>query len=393
MADDYYQVLGVSRSASAEEIKKAYRKLARKYHPDVNPGNRGAEEKFKQLSSAHEVLADPKKRKLYDEFGADAEKMGFDEKKAASYRAYREAGRPGAGPGGMPGGFGGQGFGGQDVDLGDLFGELFGKRRGAPGGVGGMGGMGFETAAEPARGQDLTTRVQVSLAEAVRGTERNLTVTRPARCEVCGGKGHTGKVARCRTCGGTGRAKRVVGPLQMTGACPACEGTGQSATPCPACEGAGVREETRRISVKIPPGVATGSQVRLAGQGAAGPRGGPPGDLFIETEVAPHPLVRRDGDDLYVDLPITVPEAVQGAEVAVPTFTGEVTLRVPPGSQSGRKLRLKGRGVPSLKGRGPGDLYFELKVQVPPEDGPGVREAVRALERAYPANVRSELKL
>ena len=358
MADDYYQVLGVSRSASAEEIKKAYRKLARKHHPDVNPGNRGAEEKFKQLSSAFEVLSDPKKRQLYDEFGADAEKIGFDEKKAATYRAYREAGRPGASPGGMPEGFGGQGFGGPDVDLGDLFGELFGKRRGAPGGMGGMGGMG---APEPARGQDLTTKVQVSLAEAVRGTERNLTVTRPGRCEVCGGSGHTGSVGRCRTCGGTGRAKRAVGPLQMSGACPSCEGTGQSATPCPACGGSGVREETKRISVKIPAGVATGSQVRLAGQGAAGVLGGPSGDLFIETEVIPHPLVRREGDDLYVDLPVTVPEAVQGAEVTVPTFTGEVTLRVPPGSQSGRKLRLKGRGVPSLKGRAAGDLVLRAQ--------------------------------
>jgi len=389
MADDYYQVLGVARSASADEIKKAYRKLAKKWHPDVNPGNKQAEEKFKQFSSAFEVLSNPKKRQLYDEFGADAEKIGFDEKKAATYRAYREQGRPGANAYAGASPFGSQGFD-PDVDLGDLFGELFGRRRGAAGGdfdgpsAGGRSG--------PSRGQDLNTKVQVTLAEAVVGTERSLTVTRPARCEACEGMGHLGKPSRCKTCNGTGRARRAVGPLQMSGACPTCEGTGKSASPCQACAGTGTVEETKRLTVKIPPGVQTGSQVRLAGQGAAGTAGGPAGDLFIETEVAEHPLVRREGDDLYLDLPITVPEAILGAEVKVPTFTGEVTLTITPGAQSGRKLRLKGRGVPSLKGRGVGDLYLLLRVMVPEADDQ-VREAARKLEPAYKGSVRAGLKL
>jgi molecular chaperone DnaJ len=323
-------------------------------------------------------LSNPKKRQLYDEFGADAEKLGFDDKKASAYRAYREQGRPGASGGPSP--FGGQGFD-PDVDLGDLFGELFGRRRGAEGGRQG-----------PNRGQDLNTRVQVSLAEAVQGTERSLSVTRPAQCVGCQGTGHIGKAARCKTCNGTGRARRAVGPLQMSGACPSCEGTGKSVSPCPHCSGTGSVEETKRLTVKIPSGVQAGSQVRLAGQGAAGAGGGPAGDLFIETDVAEHPLVRREGDDLYLDLPITVPEAILGAEVKVPTFTGEVTLTIAPGAQSGRKLRLKGRGVPSLKGRGVGDLYLVLKVMVPEADDQ-VRAAAKALEAAYKGSVRALLTL
>ncbi len=389
MADDYYQVLGVSRSAGADEIKKAYRKLAKKWHPDVNPGSKQAEDKFKQLSGAFEVLSDPKKRRLYDEFGPDAEKIGFDDKKADAYRAYREAAQSGGRSGGVP--FG-EGFGAEG-DLGDLFSELFGRRGRGGAGVGGFGGDPFGGQERTARGKDLTAKVQLSLAEAVRGTERSLAVTRPGRCEVCDGAGHTGRVSKCRTCGGSGRARRSVGPLQMmSGACPACEGTGKSGTPCTACSGSGVVEETKRLTVKIPPGVQTGSQVRLGGQGAAGASGGPPGDLFIETDVEPHPLVRREGDDLLLDLPVTVSEALLGAEVKVPTFAGDVTLTVPPGSQSGRKLRLKGRGVPRLKASGTGDLYFILRVMVP-EATEAAREAARALEAAYRVNVRAELAL
>ncbi|MCE9673665.1 J domain-containing protein [Myxococcus stipitatus] len=333
MADDYYKILGVERAASADAIKKAYRKLARQYHPDVNPGNKAAEEKFKQIGTAFEVLSDPKKRKLYDEFGEDAEKIGYDDKKAEAYRQYRAAASRG-GAGGIP-------YGGEDFDLGDLFNDLFG-RRGGGGGVGGFdvnevfGGR-RRRQAGPERGEDLTTQVRVSLAEAVNGAERTLAVTRPSR-----------------------------------------DGQG---------------EDTVRLTVKIPAGVHTGSKVRLAGQGGPGLRGGPAGDLYIETDVAEHPLVRREGDDLHVDLPVTVSEAMLGSEVRVPTFQGEVTLKVPAGSQSGRQMRLKGRGVPSLKGGAPGDLYLHLQVKVPENASPEAREAAETLSKAYREDVRRELTL
>ncbi len=390
MADDYYQILEVPRTASAEDIKKAFRKLARKHHPDVNPGNKAAEERFKQLNSAFEVLSDPKKRKLYDEFGEDAAKMGFDEKKAEAYRAYRSARAGGGGPGGIP--FSG---GGVDFDLGDIFGDIFGRAGGGGGGfdIGEiLGRRGAAAARGPERGEDLTAQVTLSLGEAVTGTERALSVQRPGRCQRCNGRGEAGASGPCPTCKGTGRARRSAG-MPFGGACPTCNGTGRAAEPCPQCDGTGVVEEMTRLTVKIPPGVQTGSKVRLAGQGAAGPHGGPPGDLYIETEVAEHPFVRREGDDLYMDLPVTVPEALLGAEVKVPTFQGEVTVRVPPGSQSGRKMRLKGRGAPSLKGGSPGDMYLVLQVKVPEVASPEVKAAAETLARAYPGDVRRELKL
>lgn len=329
MADDYYQILGVSRTDSADDIKKAFRKLARKYHPDVNPGSKSAEESFKKVNAAFEVLGDEKKRKLYDEFGEDAAKLGFDEKKAEQFRAYRSAQSAG-------GGFSGGGYG-AEFDLGDIFGDIF-ARANAAGGPGFDIGeiLGRETRARrasPQPGEDLTTRVRVTLNEAVTGAERVLTLRRP-----------------------------------------------------------GSAEETR-LTVKIPAGVQTGSKVRLTGQGGPGLRGGPPGDLYIETEVAEHPLVRREGDDLHIDLPVTVPEAMLGAEVSVPTFQGDVTVKIPPGSQSGRRMRLKGRGVPALKGGTAGDLYLHLQVKVPEDADAEARAAAEALARAYRGNVRQELKL
>jgi molecular chaperone DnaJ len=390
MAQDYYQILGVDRTASAEDIKKAYRKLARTYHPDVNPGNKAAEEKFKQVSSAFEVLSDAKKRKLYDEFGPDAEKIGFDEKKAEAYRAYKS--------GASSGGMGGIPYGAEGVDLGDLFGDLFGRAGGAGGGAGFdpseiFGGGRRGRSHGPARGEDLTARVQLSLAEAVSGAERTLALSRPGRCQQCSGRGESGKVGSCPNCGGTGRSRKSASLFGGAGVCPHCQGTGRAAEPCPGCAGSGVVEESTRLTVKIPAGVQTGSKVRLAGQGAAGLRGGPPGDLYIETDVTEHPLVRREGDDLHIDLPVTVSEALLGADVRVPTFQGEVTVKVPPGSQSGRRMRLKGRGVPSLKGATPGDMYLHLQVKVPEEATAEAKAAAETLSRAYRADVRRELTL
>ena len=384
MAEDYYQILGVSKSASDADIKKAYRKLARKYHPDVNPGNKSAEEKFKQVSGAFEVLSNPQKRKLYDEFGEDAAKIGYDEKKAETLRAYRQAAQSG---GGGRVHFGGEGPGG--VDLGDLFGDLFGRAQ--------QGGDFFSEAMEqptgPRRGEDLHTRVQLTLNEAVNGTERALSITKPGVCPTCNGKGQHGPVGKCPTCGGTGRARRSMGGVSFSGACPTCNGTGRAAKVCETCGGEGRVETTQRLTVTIPPGVQTGSQVRLAGQGAAGVHGGPPGDLFIETEVLPHPIFKREGDNLLLDLPITVPEAISGGEVRVPTFAGDVTVKVPPGSQSGRKLRVKGRGVPALKGNGKGDLYLTLKVMVPDSPDREAKEAAERMKNSYVRDVRADLRL
>ncbi|PTL77336.1 molecular chaperone DnaJ [Vitiosangium sp. GDMCC 1.1324] len=391
MADDYYQILGVSRTASADEIKKAFRKLARKYHPDVNPGDKAAEEKFKQLNSAFEVLSDERKRKLYDEFGDEAAQFGFDEKKAEQYRAYKAAQAAGGRP------FGGGG-GGADFDLGDIFGDIF-SRAGGGGGVDvdelfGRAGRGGRTAG-PTPGEDITARLTLSFNEALTGTERSISLQRPGRCQRCQGSGQVGTPTTCATCGGTGKVRRGGGILGMasSGTCPTCRGTGRAAPPCPSCQGTGVLEETARLTVKIPAGVQTGSKVRLAGQGAAGTLGGPPGDLYIETIVQEHPLVRREGDDLYMDLPVTVTEAMLGAEVRVPTFQGEVTVKVPEGSQSGRRMRLKGRGSPALKGGPPGDLYLTLQVKVPEQPTHEARQAAETLARAYQADVRSTLLL
>ena len=386
MAEDLYQLLGVSRGASEDEIKKAYRKLARKYHPDVNPGNKAAEEKFKQVSAAFEVLSSPEKRKLYDEFGEDAAKMGYDPKKAEAFRAYRDAAARGGAPGGFPGGVPNvEGF-----DIGDLFGDLFRNRRSA----GGMEDLfGREEPEGPARGEDLHAQVRLSLREAVTGTERSLSVTRPGRCPKCKGSGHFGRPETCPTCKGSGKIRQGRGPLSMSSTCPTCGGSGKVAPPCDRCGGSGRVEETSRVTVKIPAGVQTGSQVRVAGQGAAGTQGGPPGDLFLEVQVEPHPLVRREGDDLYVPLPVTVPEAMLGAQVRAPTFTGEVTVTVPPHSQSGRKLRLKGQGVPALRGNGRGDLYVALRIQVPEKATAEVKAAAETLARGYQHDVRADLHL
>jgi len=386
MAEDFYQLLGVTRTAAEDEIKKAYRKLARQYHPDVNPGNRQAEEKFKQISAAFEVLSDERKRKLYDELGEDAIKLGFDERKVQAYRAYRQQAQAGAGGGRGPFNFD---FGG-DVDLNEILRDIFGGA-GAPGGS--PFGGGRARAPGASRGEDLSAHVQLSLKEAVQGIERSLSISRPGRCKRCNGQGKVGEPVVCTSCKGTGQVQAGRGQLRMSGRCTTCGGAGRIASTCPQCGGDGTAQESTLISVKIPAGVHTGSQVRLVGQGAAGEYGGPAGDLFIETEVLKHPSIERDGDDLFMDLPVTVPEATLGAEVRVPTFDGEVTLSVPKSSQSGRKLRLKGRGVPRLKGVGRGDLYLVLKVMVPETTTPEARAAVETLKHAYPTDVRAEIRI
>lgn len=368
---DLYAILGVTKDATAEEIKKAYRRLARKYHPDVNR-EKGAEEKFKEISAAFEALGDPKKRALYDEFGPEALRGGFN---AEAARAYRRAG-------GATGGFGGAGgespFGRGGGDFSDIIEELF--RR-----------AGRHPAA--AAGADVEAELGVDLKDALNGAEKDLVVNRPSPCDTCHGEGTApGAQARtCPVCAGSGRV-RMAGPVPLNVPCNHCRGTGViEGPPCPTCGGSGELAKRQKVRVTVPAGLEEGSRIRLAGLGGPGVAGGPPGDLILHVRLEPHPLLRREGLDLTLDLPLTIREAVEGAEVDVPTLAGPVALRVPPGMQSGRRMRLRGRGLKNRKGE-TGDMYVVAQVQVPPP-GPEVVEAARALDARYPGNPRAALTL
>ncbi|NLE21355.1 MAG: molecular chaperone DnaJ [Actinobacteria bacterium] len=352
---DFYQTLGVSKNASQDEIRKSFRKLARQYHPDKNPGDKAAEEKFKEVNEAYETLSDPEKRMQYDELS----RLG--------------AFGPGAGGGFRPGAGGYQGFdprmfqqwqqqGGAQFDvgdLGDILGNLFG---GAAGGA----GRGRRRQAE--RGADLQADVTVSFDDALRGVTVRVPVEKQDTCETCRGSGArpgtTPKV--CPECEGRGMIARNQGPFALSQPCPRCHGQGTIIEdPCPTCRGTGVQTKTRRYNVKIPAGVKDGSKIRIKGKGEAGLRGGPAGDLYVRVRVESDDLFERRGDDLIVEVPVTVSEAALGATVRVPTpGGGRVSLKVPPGSQDGRTLRLKGKGMPKLKG-GHGNLLVRLRVQIP----------------------------
>jgi molecular chaperone DnaJ len=369
---DLYADLGVKRTASADEVKKAYRKLARKYHPDVNPGNREAEERFKQISFAHDVLSDPAKRKVYDEFGIEGTQAGFDPERAREFKRAQSYGPADAG--GARGGFG------RYSSFEDIFGDLFGSQGGG--------------AADAQRGPDLEYELEIDLLGAVRGTTVGVALRKPVECPVCHGSGTQGEGATCPDCQGRGQVKVGTGPVSFNRRCPRCGGGGRvDLQPCAECRGAGRIEKTERLNVKVPPGVDDGTRIRLAGKGGAGIGGAPPGDLYIVTRVKPHPLLERHGQDLSLNLPLTVGEAIRGATVEVPTPDGPVKLKVPPGSQSGAKLRLRGKGVPAMKGKERGDFYVVLQVQVPPDGTERVREAVSVLEESYARSPRADLRL
>jgi DnaJ-class molecular chaperone len=350
---DLYAVLGVTKSASADELKKAYRKLARKHHPDLNPGNKQAEERFKEISFAHDVLTDPKKRKLYDEFGLEGLQAGFDPERAREYRRWAESGhgfsfRPDAGFdfGGFEQPRGRRRRAEAERSFSDIFSELFGA------GVGGGAQAG-----PPQRGQDLEHPIEVDFLDAIRGTRTAVSIRRPAPCPQCGGTGRHNLRA------------------------------------CTRCAGTGTIEDREKLTVKIPPGIGDGARVRVKGKGGLG-RGGPPGDLYFVVKLRPHPHLKREGRDLVMEVPVTVGEAMHGATIEVPTPDGRVQVKVPKGSQSGQRLRLRGRGVPDPKGGAPGDLYIRPMVQVP-KNGASERlkEAVEALERAYGGDPRADLSL
>lgn len=332
---DYYDVLGVSKDIDAKELKKAYRKKAMKYHPDRNPGDATAEEKFKELSEAYEVLADPQKRAAYDRYGHEA----VD------------------GSAGGGGGFHGAGA----QDFGDIFGDVFGDLFGASGGrAGGRRG--------PARGSDLRYNLDLTLEEAVRGVEKTLKIPTLAQCGTCSGSGAKKgtQATTCQTCQGHGQVRMQQGFFSVQQTCPRCQGRGQVIQdPCNSCGGRGVNEQNKTLSVKIPAGVDTGDRIRLTGEGEAAPQGGENGDLYVQVSVKQHPIFERDGKNLYCEVPIGFAEAALGGELEVPTLGGRVKLSIPEGTQTGKLFRLRGKGIQPVRGGGVGDLLCRVVVETP----------------------------
>jgi molecular chaperone DnaJ len=375
--EDLYKVLGVKRDASSDAIRKAYRKLARKYHPDVNPGDKEAEDRFKEISAAFEVLSDEKRRKSYDEFGEESLRGGFDPEKARAYRQWKDSRQSTGFP------FEEEQAGFDVEDLFSRFGGGFDAGFGAGAGAAARG---------PARGRDIHAVAELDLADAIRGAEVSVAV--PATCSECGGRGTRAgaEPKTCAQCGGRGQAQVARGPLRMVSTCPACGGAGVAAPACSRCGGRGTTGERRKLRVRIPPGADNGSTVRLSGKGEPGPGGGPAGDLVIETRVRPHKWVRRDKLDLILQLPVTVHEAYAGAEVEVPTFEGtRLKVTIPSGSQPGTRLRIPGKGV--RRGKKRGNLYIELDVRLPDQADEELAAALEKARGAYSRPVREEVRL
>ena len=366
---DYYAVLGVPKNASQAEIKKAYRKLAQQHHPDANAGDPGAEERFKEISSAYDVIGDEDKRKSYDR----AREMG-----AAGFGG---GGVPNGGPGGGFGGYpGGVRFETTDVDLEDLLGGMF-------------GGGGSRRRARPSRGADLETEVTLSFDDSMAGVTLPVTLTGPAPCRTCHGSGAAPGTQPivCPTCGGAGQIAVNQGLFSMAQTCPQCRGTGRVIeTPCPTCEGSGATRRKRTIQVKIPAGVKDGARIKLAGKGESGSSGGQPGDLFVRVHVRSSDLFGRKGNDLTIDVPVTFPEAALGAHVQVPTLHGPVTLKVPAGTPSGKTFRVRGKGAPK-RGGGHGDLLATVVVDVPRKLSREQKKLVEQLGDAIDTSPRTGL--
>jgi molecular chaperone DnaJ len=365
VADELYKTLGVSKKATDEEIKKAYRKLARKYHPDRNPDDKAAEDRFKEVSAAYDVLGDPEKRKEYDEGGAFAGFGGFG------------GGQGPFGQGGGPGGFGG-------VDFGDIFGSVFNR------------GAGRRAQPRQVRGRDLETEVRLSFDQAINGAQISVTVPKSSRCGTCHGSGAKPGTSptTCPRCEGRGVESQGQGLFSISQPCPQCGGSGQIIEdPCPTCGGSGLTQQNKRYKVNVPAGVKEGTRIRLAGKGEDGPRGGPPGDLYVTTHVASSPVFRRlDDGNLEVAVPISVPEALRGGTIEVPTLNGTKKIKVAPGTRHGTIQRLRGEGPPRPKGAGRGDIRYRLEIAIPAELSEEQGEAVDKLaETLNGSDPRAEL--
>ena len=377
---DYYELLGVARKANAKEIRTAFRKLARKYHPDLNPGDKSAEEKFKQLQEAYDVLSDSKKRQMYDQHGfysdnyqgsgpapggdPDDARVNFD------FGGFDFGGAAGSGAAGT--GAGGSSFR-------DLFSQFF------------KGGRGAEMEPEREAGGDLEYQIEIDFWDAVRGAVKKISITRMETCETCHGTGAVGSPQTCTGCGGTGTIQQAAGKMRFNVPCTRCGGTGKLRTMCKTCGGDGRIRRTENIDVRIPAGVASGSRVRVPGKGSAGTMGAAAGDLFLRVEVKPHPFFERQGNDLHVKVPVTVSEATLGAKIEVPTIDGRALVRIPPATNSGSTLRLREKGVPSARDGSRGDQYVEIQVIVPKPTDERVRNLMKELEKIEPESPRKDL--
>src|SRR5882724_7569782 len=397
---DYYEILGVKKSASADDIRKAFRKLARKYHPDVNPGDKAAEEKFKALSEANDVLSDPKKRKIYDQVGFYSDNID-----TATAEAYARAGG-GAGPGpgqGFPGGAG-DGGGAPNFDFGGFdFTDMFEGARGRKASTSGtgsfrdifsgiFGGRGGAAQEGPGPGSDLEYQVNVPFWTAIRGGVMRLNITRRDSCLHCHGHGFIESAGTCPECGGKGQVTQTGGRMKFNVPCPRCHGTGKNISTCPQCHGESTVERTEPLEVRIKAGTRDGQRIRIASKGNAGLRGGPPGDLYVIIKTDNHPIFHREGDDIRLTVPVSATEAALGAKIEVPTIDGKTLLKIPPGTQSGQKLRLREKGVPSATKDGVrGDEIVEVKVTVPMPRDERTKELLRELAQLNPEDPRAEL--
>ena len=363
---DYYEVLGIQKGASEDEIKKAYKKLARKYHPDLNPGDKEAEEKFKEVNEANDVLSDPQKRQRYDQFGF----AGVDPNYAAAN---------GGGAGGFGGGFGG-------VDLGDIFGDIFGG--GFGGGFSGFGGgSSTRTANAPRKGHDIQASVILTFEEAAHGCSKKITINRQDTCPDCGGTGAAKGTSpeTCPDCGGRGyvvtQQRTPFGVMQSQQPCSHCGGRGTIIrNPCKTCRGTGKTAARKSLEINIPAGIDDDQNIALRGQGDAGSNGGPAGDVIVHVTVKADPMFERDGYDVTIHVPITFSQAVLGDDVEVPTVDGRIVQHIPEGTQSGTKFRLRGQGIQYLNGRGRGDQYVIVDVEIPKKVTRAQREALKAFE-------------
>lgn len=344
---DYYQILGVSKDATQDEIKKAYRKLARKYHPDLNPGDKSAEEKFKEINEAYSVLGDPQKRAEYDRTGKTFEQFGFE-------------------------GFKGFDFTGA-FDFGDIFADIFGTR-----------------SAEPhyEKGEDVLIKLDLTLEEAFSGVTKPINISRNIICDSCGGTGAE-SYQTCQNCNGLGRIQSAKGFFKISTTCPECRGSGRKVTTsCRRCGGKGIIAAIDTLKVKIPAGVDNGSVVKLKGLGNPGRGGAPSGDLLIEITLIPHPIFKRKGDDIYLQLPVTFGEAALGAKVEVPTLDGTTIMKLPPGTQGGQRFKLSGKGFINPKSKQRGDQYVDIKIVVPPDIPKDAINAIKTIESLYKENPR-----
>jgi len=376
---DYYETLGVPRKAGVEEIRRAYKKLARKYHPDVNPGDKAAEERFKNVQEAYDVLGDSKKRQMYDQFGFYSD-SGFSPPPPQG----------GAGEGSQ---FDFSGF-----DFSDFTGGAAGRREGGGGGFRdifsqffGRGG-GHAEHPQPEKGGDLEYVMNIDFWQAIKGTQARVNITRYETCGTCHGTGSAGSgEATCPQCKGTGHVSQMAGAMRFNLTCPRCGGTGKLKNACPTCGGDGRITHTETVEIRIPPGARDGSRLRVPGKGNAGTMGAPPGDLYITTKLEPHAFFRREGDNIEITVPIAIWEAALGAKIEVPTIDGRAALKIPPGTTNGQKFRLREKGVLNSRTNQRGDQIVEVSLAAPDPRDERTRELLRELSKLQPEDPRAEI--